>query len=132
MAHVMVVEDEKDVVTLLKFLLEKDGHSVTEASNGQEAIVKLGLDGGPNPEASVALPELILLDVMMPIMDGYSVCARLHESELTRAIPIIILTAKGEMRELFERVNVAAYVNKPFDIQKLRQVITQVLARRKK
>ncbi len=132
MAHIMVVEDEKDVVTLLKFLLEKDGHIVTEAYNGQEAIIKLGLDTAPSSKAAAALPELILLDVMMPIMDGYSVCARLHESELTRAIPVIVLTAKGEMRELFERANVAAYVNKPFDIQKLRQVITQVLARRKK
>lgn len=132
MAHIMVVEDEKDVVTLLKFLLEKDGHSVTEAYNGQEAIAKLGLDGGSNLTGSTALPELILLDVMMPIMDGYSVCAKLHESEFTRSIPVIVLTAKGEMRELFERANVAAYVNKPFDIQKLRQVIAQILARQKK
>lgn len=132
MAHIMIVEDEKDVVTLLKFLLEKDGHSVTEAYNGQEALIKLGLIGTPSSTVAPILPELILLDVMMPIMDGYSVCAKLHESEITRAIPVIVLTAKGEMKELFERANVSAYVNKPFDIQKLRQIIAQILARRKK
>lgn len=132
MANILVVDDEKDVVTLLKFLLEKDGHKVVEAYNGQEALQKLGLDVSTSSQPPPPLPELILLDVMMPIMDGYSVCAKLHESEITRAISVIILTAKGEMRELFERANVAAYVNKPFDIQKLRQVIAQVLERRKK
>jgi CheY-like chemotaxis protein len=131
MANIMVVEDEKDVVTLLKFLLEKDGHKVTEAYNGLEALVKMGVDGGKKPDASQFFPDLILLDVMMPIMDGYSVCTKLQEMEATRLIPVIVLTAKGEMRELFDRANVAAYVNKPFDIQKLRQVIAQVLERKK-
>ncbi len=127
----MVVEDEKDVVTLLKFLLEKDGHKVTEAYNGLEALAKMGVDGEKKMDASPFLPDLILLDVMMPIMDGYSVCTKLQEMESTRKIPVIILTAKGEMRELFDRANVAAYINKPFDIQKLRQVIAQVLERKK-
>ncbi len=127
----MVVEDEKDVVTLLKFLLEKDGHKVTEAYNGLEALVKMGVDGGKKADAPQFVPDLILLDVMMPIMDGYSVCTKLQEMESTRKIPVIVLTAKGEMRELFDRANVAAYVNKPFDIQKLRQVIAQVLERKK-
>ena len=127
----MVVEDEKDVVTLLKFLLEKDGHKVTEAYNGLEALTKMGVDGEKKMDASPFLPDLILLDVMMPIMDGYSVCTKLQEMESTRKIPVIILTAKGEMRELFDRANVAAYINKPFDIQKLRQVIAQVLERKK-
>jgi CheY-like chemotaxis protein len=131
MANIMVVEDEKDVVTLLKFLLEKDGHKVTEAYNGLEALAKMGVDGEKKMGASPFLPDLILLDVMMPIMDGYSVCTKLQEMESTRKIPVIILTAKGEMRELFDRANVAAYINKPFDIQKLRQVIAQVLERKK-
>jgi CheY-like chemotaxis protein len=131
MANIMVVEDEKDVVTLLKFLLEKDGHKVTEAYNGLEALAKMGVDGEKKMDASPFLPDLILLDVMMPIMDGYSVCTKLQEMESTRKIPVIILTAKGEMRELFDRANVAAYINKPFDIQKLRQVIAQVLERKK-
>ncbi len=131
MANIMVVEDEKDVVTLLKFLLEKDGHKVTEAYNGLEALGKMGIDLNKKTEALQFVPDLILLDVMMPIMDGYSVCTKLQEIESTRLIPVIVLTAKGEMRELFDRANVAAYVNKPFDIQKLRQVIAQVLERKK-
>ncbi len=131
MANIMVVEDEKDVVTLLKFLLEKDGHKVTEAYNGLEALGKMGVDLNKKTEALQFIPDLILLDVMMPVMDGYSVCTKLQEMESTRSIPVIVLTAKGEMRELFDRANVAAYVNKPFDIQKLRQVIAQILERKK-
>ena len=84
MANIMVVEDEKDVVTLLKFLLEKDGHKVTEAYNGLEALGKMGVDLNKKTEALQFIPDLILLDVMMPVMDGYSVCTKLQEMESTR------------------------------------------------
>lgn len=118
MARVLVVDDERDVVELVKFLLERDGHKVTEAFNGREALEK----------AFAELPDLIILDIMMPEMDGYTVNARLTENESTRKIPVIILTAKGQMRDVFEMAsNVAFYMEKPFDPKYLREKIQEVL-----
>lgn len=126
MAHILVVDDERDVVTLIKFLLEKDGHTVTEAYNGLEALQKVGLS--PLEGAAPITPDLIVLDVMMPIIDGYTVASKLAENNRTRAIPLIVLTAKGEMRDLFElSPNVAAYIEKPFDPKTLRELITGML-----
>ncbi len=122
----MVVDDEKDVVTLIRFLLEKDGHEVLEAYHGADALAKLGVD--PKKDG-VALPDLIILDVMMPIMDGYATATRLREEPLTRSVPLVVLTAKGQMRELFEMApNVAAYIEKPFDPKNLRDMIAGMLA----
>lgn len=117
----MIVDDETDVVTLLRFLLEKDGHVITSASNGEEALEKL--------KAAPELPDLIVMDVMMPVMDGYTLSSRLAAEERTRSLPVIVLTAKGETRDLFHYApNVAAYIDKPFDPKDLRELITSMLA----
>ncbi len=122
MARVLVVDDEKDVVELVKFLLERDGHQVLEAFNGREALER----------AYAEHPDLIILDIMMPEMDGYTVNARLTENEGTRRIPVIILTAKGQMRDVFEMAsNVAFYMEKPFDPKHLREKIQEVLSKPK-
>ncbi len=126
MARIMVVDDERDVVILIKFLLEKDGHEVIEAFNGGEAVEKLGVNP---PKDDVPLPELIILDVMMPVMDGYAVCTALAKHPRTRSIPILVLTAKGAMRDLFNQsTNVASYIDKPFDPKKLRELISGILS----
>lgn len=118
----MVVDDENDVVELIKFMLEKDGHEVVTASNGQEALDKV----------EVARPELIILDIMMPEMDGYTVNTRLQEKEDTKTIPVIILTAKGQMKDLFELgTNVVCFMEKPFDPRGLRDKIREILAAKK-
>ncbi|MFA6002475.1 MAG: response regulator [Elusimicrobiota bacterium] len=130
MAHIMLVDDERDVVTLLKFILEKEGHRITTANNGAEALEKLGLE--PARESD-DLPDVIILDVMMPIMDGYTVSCRLAQNAKMRGIPLIVLTAKGEMRNLFQSIkSVATYVDKPFDPKRLREIIAGVLAEKKK
>jgi two-component system phosphate regulon response regulator PhoB len=122
----MIVDDERDVVTLVKFLLERDGHLVTAACDGADALAKLGVE--PANTAS-PVPDLIVLDVMMPILDGFTVSVRLAGNERTKAVPLIILTAKGEMRDLLQaNANVACCVEKPFDPQKLRERITATLA----
>jgi CheY-like chemotaxis protein len=120
MARILVVDDERDVVTLIKFMLEKDGHQVFEAYNGQEALDKL--------ETLEPAPDLVILDVMMPVMDGYTLASRLGESPKHRAVPLLVLTAKGEMRDLFELApNVASYIEKPFDPKTLRELIAGML-----
>jgi CheY-like chemotaxis protein len=129
MARIMVVDDERDVVTLIKFLLEKEGHEVMTAYNGVDALSDLGVDP---PRADALLPELIVLDVMMPQMDGYTVSAKLHENARTRGIPLIVLTAKGETRDLFElSPNVASHIDKPFDPKTLRDLIAGMLKAKK-
>ena len=128
MAKILLADDERDVVTLLKFLLEKDGHLVEEAFNGEEVLTKLGVDSGTPP---VFEPDLIVLDVMMPQLDGYSVARRLANEDKTRRIPVIILTAKGKMRDLFDTCpNVARYMEKPFDPSNLREAVKKTLQER--
>ena len=127
---IMVVDDEPEIVTLLRFVLEKEGYQVLEAGNGQEALDRLGMTAGT--PAAGPLPDLIILDIMMPVMDGYTLNMRLQASDKTRRIPILVLTAKGQkMRDLFEMApNVAAYVQKPFDPKMLRELIAGIIAQK--
>ena len=125
MAKILVIEDEKDVVTLIKFLLGRDGHEVTFAYDGSAALELLGVEP-VNAEAS--LPDLILLDVMMPVMDGRAVCKHLVDCERTKKIPLVILTAQGQVGGIFDTSpNVAAQLQKPFDPQNLRDEVNQIL-----
>jgi two-component system alkaline phosphatase synthesis response regulator PhoP len=127
MATILVVDDEQEITTLLKFVLEKDGHAVMEAGNGLIALERLGVEP---PVSAPAKPDLIILDIMMPVMDGYALNMRLQKEPKTKTIPILVLTAKGQkMRELFEMApNVAAYVQKPFDPKMLRDLIEGILS----
>lgn len=124
MARILVVDDERDVVTLIKFLLLRDGHEVAEAYHGGEALAALGLE----PQGDAPLPDLMILDVMMPVADGFTVARRAADDERTRKVPVIMLTAKGQTRELLESLpNVAAVIEKPFDPQRLREMVQSVL-----
>jgi CheY-like chemotaxis protein len=126
MARILIVDDEKEVIFLIKFILEKSGHTVSTASNGQEALAALGVD--PDDPAA-ALPDIILLDVMMPIMDGYTASIKLRENERTRKIPILVVTAHGDMRHLFEAAsNISGYLQKPFEPKKLKEQVEKILS----
>jgi len=125
MASILVVDDERDVVTLIKFLLQKDGYTVVEAFNGAQALEKLGVDP---PSDSTPLPDLVLLDVMMPIVDGVTVCERAGKNPRTSGVPIVVLTAKGQMHEAFKGApNVAGHLEKPFDPLHLRELVKGLL-----
>jgi CheY-like chemotaxis protein len=125
MAKVMVVDDERDVVELLSFVLKKDGYDVIRAYNGREGLEKIGLLPSAEPPVK---PDLMILDIMMPEIDGFTVQNKMAEDETTRSIPIIILTAKGQMRDLFGMArNVTAYIEKPFDPKILREKVKEVL-----
>jgi DNA-binding response OmpR family regulator len=119
MANILVVDDERNVVELVAFLLEKEGHQVRTVGDGQACLDAVAADK----------PDLIVLDVMLPILDGYTVCTRLAEDDVTRSIPIIMLTAKGQMRDVFTMSsNVAAYLDKPFDPSDLRARVMKALS----
>ena len=128
MARVLIVDDEEAIVTLMRFILEKVGHTVASARNGQEALEALGVEPA---DPSKPLPDVVLLDVMMPVMDGHTACKRIHDDKRTTGLPVIVVTAKGDMRSLFDSMPcVAGFFSKPFDPQALRDAVTKALARK--
>lgn len=128
MARILLVDDERDVVTLIKFMLEKDGHMVVAAYDGAEALAKAGVE--PRDETAV-IPDLVILDVMMPVMDGYSVRARLQEDARTKTVPVLVLTAKGGAKDQFDSAcSVTAHLEKPFDPKMLRELVATLLEKR--
>jgi CheY-like chemotaxis protein len=125
MTRIMIVDDEKDVVELLRFVLGKDGYDVLSAYNGRDALEQIGILPSAQP---VVKPDLMILDIMMPDIDGYTVQSKMSESVEARSIPIIILTAKGQMRDLFGlAANVVAYIEKPFDPKILRDKVKELM-----
>ena len=126
MAKILVVDDEPTIVMLMRFVLEKCGHVVSEAHNGLEALEALGV----NPENAAAdLPDVIVLDVMMPVMDGLSTAQALCGHPRASKVPILVVTAKGDLRPLFEAMpQVAGFFQKPFDPGLLREAVTRAAA----
>ncbi|MFI5344900.1 MAG: response regulator [Elusimicrobiota bacterium] len=124
MAKVLVVDDEPSVVMLMRFVLEKSGHVVSEAHNGLEALEILGVE----PEnASAEHPDVILLDVMMPIMDGLATAEALRAHPRAAKVPILVVSAKGDMRGLFQEMpQVVGFFQKPFDPKLLREAIAKI------
>ncbi|MCM1986871.1 response regulator [Methanococcoides seepicolus] len=118
---VLIVDDEPDAVIATKRALEADGYNVIEANNGVMAFDVLKSD----------IPDVILLDVMMPDMDGFEVCRRLKEEPLYENIPVIMLTAKGEINDKIEGLDIGAddYMTKPFNLKELKARIKTVLRR---
>ncbi|MBI4371900.1 MAG: response regulator [Elusimicrobia bacterium] len=127
MARILIVDDQPEIVELLGMSLTRDGHAVSSAANGREALAAMGIEPSA-PEA--ALPEIVLLDVMMPVMDGYQLNQRLQTEPRAKGVPIIVMTARGQkMRDLFLAApNVAAYLQKPFDPKTLRELIAGILS----
>ena len=119
--QILIVEDEADIRELLRFNLEREGFSVLEAEDGNEAL-RL---------ARQHLPDLMLLDVMMPGPDGFEVCRLLGAQAETANIPVLMLTARGEEMDRVVGLSLGAddYVVKPFSVRELMLRIRAVLRR---
>lgn len=118
MAKILIVDDEKETVELLRLLLDKDSHEVSTALGGDEALEFLKRQ----------TPHLILLDVTMPKMDGYTFMSHLQEEDATRDIPVMVLTGREGMKDTFQMfTNVVDFVPKPFDIKELRARVKTAL-----
>src|SRR5262249_26299245 len=117
--RILVVDDEKHIRRVLSLQLQSHGYRVENASNGLEALEMVQVDP----------PDLILLDVMMPQMDGYEVTRRIRENQRTANIPIIILTAKDHLQEKVQGLDRGAndYVTKPFAMSEVLLRIRNVL-----
>ena len=115
---VLIVEDEKNIAELLQLYLEKEGYAVTVATDGGEGLEKF---------RSVK-PDLVLLDIMMPVMDGWSVCRSIRAESQT---PIIMLTAKSETDDKVAGLKSGAddYITKPFEMREVLARIEAVLRR---
>jgi diguanylate cyclase (GGDEF)-like protein len=117
--RVLVVDDEEPIRKIVTFQLEKAGYDVSACADGQEALRAVG----------ECEPDLILLDVMMPNMDGYEVCKRLKSNYQTSHIPIIMVTAKAELENRLQGFEDGAndYITKPFAITELLVRVKNVL-----
>lgn len=119
-SRILIVDDAEDTVDLLKKRFRAEGYDTSEAYNGEEALRKV-------PEYN---PDLVVLDVMMPKIDGYEVCQRLKADEKTKYIPVLMLTAKGEVEHKVKGLNIGAddYMAKPFDYKELSARIRSLLS----
>jgi DNA-binding response OmpR family regulator len=119
---VLVADDDEDILQLVAFRLERAGYEVVTARSGKEAL-QVALEQGP---------DLAVLDVMMPGLDGYGVTRELRRTERTSAMPVILLTARAEEADVARGMAAGAddYVKKPFDAHDLRERVRRLLEAR--
>lgn len=122
-SKILLVDDEIDTLLPLKRSLEVEDYIIVGAGNGPEALIK----------AKTEIPDIILLDLMMPEMDGYEVCEKLKKDPMTKNIPVIMLTAKDAVRDKVKGLDIGAddYVTKPFNLNELKARVKSVLRRAK-
>src|SRR6266498_1894061 len=120
-SRVLIVEDEPDIRGLLAFHLEREGYQVVKSTNGADAL----------RQVRAMPPDLVLLDLMLPEMDGLEVCRRLRQDPATARLPIVMLTAKGDEvdRVLGLEIGADDYVVKPFSPKELLARVRAVLRR---
>jgi len=129
MAHILICDDDAAVLKMMAMVLSKAGHKVSTCATGGETLKKLGVQ----PEdTSSELPELIILDIMMPKSDGYTVGTILRNNIRTRRIPILVVSALREMSRLFTAtVQVDGFLTKPFAPEDLVGNVAKILEKRK-
>ncbi len=108
---ILIIDDEEDIQKLLKIRLEQEGFMVITASDGEKGV-KL---------AELETPELIILDIMMPNMDGYSCLKESRRIQKTKVMPVIMMSGKEEekVRDLFAFQKISGYLEKPFELDNL-------------
>jgi DNA-binding response OmpR family regulator len=119
---VLIADDDPDILELVAYRLERAGYEIVRASDGEEALQL----------ATERVPDLAVLDVMMPKLTGYEVTARIREHEATNRIPVILLTARVQEADVERGFEAGAddYLRKPFSPQELRARVQAILGRR--
>jgi len=115
---VLIVDDEPNIVTALEFLLKRSGYEVRLATNGAEAL----------EQVESYRPDVVLMDVMMPIKSGFEVCQRMRERPELAHIKVVMLSAKGSEAEVSKGLSLGAdlYITKPFSTQELVATINRL------
>ncbi len=122
--NILIVDDEEDVLELVRYNLNKEGYRIETATSGEEALAK----------ARTIQPSLIILDLMLPGIDGLQVCKNLKSETKTQNIPVIMLTAKGEESDVVGGLELGAddYITKPFSpkvlIARVRRILQRTIA----
>ena len=119
MAKILVVEDEPSLQTLLEYQLKRIGHEIVVAPDGQQALASIRSDR----------PDLVLLDVMLPVKGGFQVLREMQEDPRLSSIPVIMLSAKGQQHDIAAGIDkgVFDYITKPFNIPNLTERIEAAL-----
>jgi DNA-binding response OmpR family regulator len=117
--RILIVDDEVNIVISLEFLMEQAGYDIRVAKNGQEAL----------EQVTEFQPDLVLLDVMMPKINGFEVCRRIREKPTWQNIKIVMLTAKGREVEVTKGLALGAdsYITKPFSTKELMAEVRRML-----
>ena len=117
---ILAVDDEKHIVRLVQVNLERAGYEVVTANDGKEALEKVSEEN----------PDLVVLDVMMPYMDGFEVLQNLRRNPSTRDIPVIMLTAKAQDADVFKgwQSGVDCYLTKPFNPMELLSFVKRIFS----
>jgi two-component system phosphate regulon response regulator PhoB len=120
--HIYIVEDEEDILDLLKYNLKQEGYKVTGAASGEKALKAI----------RTLVPDLVVLDLMLPGMDGLDVCRAIRSDAKVKSIPILMLTAKGEETDIVIGLELGAddYITKPFSLRVLIARIRALLRRK--
>jgi DNA-binding response OmpR family regulator len=121
MSRILIAEDEPDIRELVAFTLRFAGHEVTTTSNGEEAL----------NQASLIIPDLIIMDVRMPRMTGYDACRAMKADSSLKDIPVVFLSAKGQDSEIQTGLDAGAeeYLLKPFAPYQLTERVKAILAK---
>ncbi|MCK6448562.1 MAG: response regulator [Planctomycetes bacterium] len=119
--HIVVIEDEPDILEVVQYNLSREGYKVTTAKTGDDGLARVRKEN----------PDLVLLDLMLPGLDGIEVCRRLQADPVTAAIPVIMVTAKGEESDVVTGLSLGAddYITKPFSPKELVARVKAVLRR---
>jgi len=116
--RILVIEDDVSIRELLVELLESEGYEVSSSVNGLEGLKRL--QGG-------SLPHLILIDLMMPIMDGYSFRTEQLKNPLWAQIPTIVMSAEANAKEKMKNYNITAFLNKPVELETILSTVATYL-----
>jgi len=119
MKKILLVDDEAHILNIIKFNLKKKGYDITTANNGSEALEKI----------KECIPDLMIIDVMMPIMSGYDVCKELKKNDKYNDMPIIMLSAKSQADDIdtAKELGVTEYLTKPFSPMMLLKKVVEII-----
>jgi len=117
---ILIIDDEENITKLLETRLKANKYKVTTASNGREGLARLDKE----------LPDLIILDIMMPVMDGFDFFKHIKKDPQRSKIPVLVLTARGGMRDTFEAMDADDFIAKPFDPEQFLQSIEKVFKKK--
>jgi CheY-like chemotaxis protein len=117
---ILIADDSKETRTLLHMFLEKEGYTIIESTNGSDALAKIHSEQ----------PDLVILDLIMPVIDGVTVAIELDKNQKTENIPVIISTSRGQLKDLLDLKdikNIKGFIEKPFKPEAILEKVRSIL-----